>query len=211
MMEPYFDFPNNEPSHKFRYNATMGGYIDPSVQFLGGIKVGVGVVIERNVFFGGENFIGHRAIIRPGCQIGFGSEVRPNAWLAPNCVVGKYSVIYNYANLAMGTMVHDYVYFGVRSTTTNADDIVLHRNREFVPKPVVVESAARVATHCCIAPGTTIGQNCLVGMGSIVTKDIPPNEIWFGNPARKRGEVPPDDVPLAWTDSVLDKVIRKGG
>jgi len=210
-MDAYFDFPNNEPAHKTRYNQTMGGYIDPSVQFLGKIKVGFGVIIERNVFFGGNNFVGWGAKIRPSCQIGFGSEVRHSAWLAPNCTVGKHSVIYNYANLAMGTRIGDYVYFGTRSTTTNADDIVLHRDRDFVPKPVSVEDGARVATHCCIGPGLVIGKNCLVGMGSIVTKDVPAQEIWFGNPARHRGFVHKNDVPSAWMDSVVDRVIREGG
>jgi acetyltransferase-like isoleucine patch superfamily enzyme len=197
-MQAYYDFPNNHINHKERYNKLMHGYIDPEVQFNGPIKIGLGVIIEGNVIFAGENFVGHRAIIRPNCYIGFGSEIRINAWLAPDCTIGNYSVIYNYANLAMGTKVGSYVYFGVHSITTNAHDIVLHRNRVFVPDHVVIKDGARIATNVTIAPGLCIGRNSLIGMGSNITKDVGDGEIWFGNPAQKKGLVDINDIPEAW-------------
>jgi len=210
VFNPYFSFPNNEPAHKIRYNETMSGYIDPSVQFKGPITVGFGVVIEDNVIFEGSNFLGHRATIRPNCIFGKGAEVRVNAWVAQDCSIGNESVIYNYANISMGTDIGDYVYFGVRSITTNANDIVLHRDRVFVPEPCHIMDGARIASHVCMKAGLTIGYNALIGAGSMLTRDVPNNEIWLGNPARKVGEVPKDDVPSAWMDSMVDKVIRGG-
>lgn len=41
-----------------------------------------------------------------------------------------------------------------------------------------------IGSHCQIKGGVTIGDGAIVGMGSVVTKDIPPYEIWAGNPAR---------------------------
>lgn len=192
------------------YAAEYGGFIHPTVQILEEITVGMGVIIEENCILKGKNFLGHNAVMRPKCILGWESELRVNAWMAPNCWVGDHSVIYNYANLSMGTVVGDYVYFGVRSTTTNANDIVLHRGRPFVPNPVRIEGGARIATHCCIAPGVVIGRNALVGMGSIVTKDVPAWEVWYGNPAKKKGMVDQNDAPTVWMDSEVEKSIREG-
>lgn len=208
--EPYFTFPNNHSAHKSRYNETCAGFIHPDVQFNGPIKVGIGVVIEENVIFGGNNFIGHRATIRPGCSFGEGAEVRVNAWVANNCWIGKHTVIYNYANVAMGTWIGEYVYFGVKSVTTNANDIVLHRGREFIPNPPRIHPGARIATGCIICPGVRVGVNSLVGAGSLVNKDIPDGEVWFGHPAYHCGYVKEGDVPSAWADQVVEQVMRKG-
>jgi carbonic anhydrase/acetyltransferase-like protein (isoleucine patch superfamily) len=44
-----------------------------------------------------------------------------------------------------------------------------------------------------IKPGVVVGRNSVLGLGSVLTKDIPDNEIWFGNPARKVKEVPEEE------------------
>ncbi|MBR1994935.1 MAG: acyltransferase [Alistipes sp.] len=51
--------------------------------------------------------------------------------------------------------------------------------------PVVIEKNAFIGACCFIAKGVTIGENAVVGAGSVVTRSIPANEIWAGNPARK--------------------------
>ena len=50
--------------------------------------------------------------------------------------------------------------------------------------PVVIEDNAFIGARCIILKGVTIGKNAIVGAGSVVTKSIPANEIWAGNPAR---------------------------
>lgn len=45
-----------------------------------------------------------------------------------------------------------------------------------------------------LLPGVTIGQNALVGAGSVVTKDVPDCAIVFGNPARIVGKVSPEEI-----------------
>ncbi len=53
-----------------------------------------------------------------------------------------------------------------------------------VVKPVVVEDYAWIATRAMILPGVTIGRGAIVAAGSVVTKDVPPQAIVGGNPAR---------------------------
>jgi acetyltransferase-like isoleucine patch superfamily enzyme len=50
--------------------------------------------------------------------------------------------------------------------------------------PVVIREGAFIGAHCIILKGVTIGKNSIIGAGSVVTKSIPDNEIWGGNPVR---------------------------
>ena len=50
--------------------------------------------------------------------------------------------------------------------------------------PVVIEDNVFVGAKCIILKGVTIGENSIVGAGSVVTKSVPPNQIWAGNPAK---------------------------
>ena len=50
--------------------------------------------------------------------------------------------------------------------------------------PVVIEHNVFIGARCIILKGVTIGENSIVGAGSVVTKSIPANEIWAGNPAK---------------------------
>ena len=50
--------------------------------------------------------------------------------------------------------------------------------------PVTIEHDAFIGARCIILKGVTIGENSIVGAGSVVTKSIPANEIWAGNPAK---------------------------
>ena len=50
--------------------------------------------------------------------------------------------------------------------------------------PVIIEKDAFIGAHSTILKGVTIGEGAIVGAGSVVTKSIPKNEIWAGNPAK---------------------------
>ncbi len=50
--------------------------------------------------------------------------------------------------------------------------------------PVKIEDNVWIGESVCVLPGVSIGRGCVVGAGSVVTKDLPPNTICVGNPAR---------------------------
>lgn len=58
------------------------------------------------------------------------------------------------------------------------------RRKEQINKQVVIKNNVWVGMSVCILPGVTIHENSIVGAGSVVTKSIPPNEVWIGNPAK---------------------------
>lgn len=72
-----------------------------------------------------------------------------------------------------------------------------------------------IGSHCLIKGGVTIGDGAIIGMGSVVTKDVPPYEIWAGNPAkciRKRfdDETIQKLLELKWWDWDEDKLYQYG-
>jgi acetyltransferase-like isoleucine patch superfamily enzyme len=50
--------------------------------------------------------------------------------------------------------------------------------------PICIKSGVFIGSHSIILKGVTIGHNSVVGAGSIVTRDIPPNQVWGGNPVK---------------------------
>jgi serine acetyltransferase len=52
-----------------------------------------------------------------------------------------------------------------------------------------VRQGATLGANCTIGPGVELGAFCMVGMGSVVTADVPPHALVFGNPARLQGLV----------------------
>ena len=50
--------------------------------------------------------------------------------------------------------------------------------------PVVIENNVFIGAHCIILKGVSIGENSIIGAGSVVTKNVPANQIWAGNPAK---------------------------
>ena len=51
-------------------------------------------------------------------------------------------------------------------------------------KPILIQEGAFIGAHSIILKGVTIGKHSVIGAGSVVTRDVPDNEIWGGNPAR---------------------------
>ena len=67
---------------------------------------------------------------------------------------------------------HDYTKRGPERTTTSFQ------------KPVTIKDGVWLATGCIILPGVTIGEYSVIGAGSVVTHDVPANQLWAGNPAK---------------------------
>lgn len=159
------------------------------------LTIGMNVIIEENVVIGDNCFIGHNCFIRPGSTLGDRSSMRSFCLIDPDVKIGKDVAIYPHATVGGGTVVEDKVYWGPYTLSTNSDLIRCHRTpvQEEVIKPPLIKKGAILAAGCMIKPGVVVGKNAVLGMGSNLTKSIPDNEIWFGNPAKYYDDVKPED------------------
>ena len=176
-------------------NKSWFSTVDPTVHFEGTARIGRNVIIEEGCVIGDQAFIGHKVTMRPNSILGHHSELRNNVWVSDYVRIGHYTSIFNRSNLVSEMVVEDYVYVGIYVSTANVKDVVRWRERETIKNPPHVKSGARIMAGTILLPGVTIGVNSLVGAGSLVTRDVPNGEIWYGHPARRRGLVDPTDIP----------------
>lgn len=84
-----------------------------------------------------------------------------------------------------GITVEDNVFIGSNVTFTD-DKHPVSKNKDFKLLKTTVKKGAFLGANSTILPDVTSNENAIVGAGSVVTKDIPAGEIWFGNPAKKK-------------------------
>ena len=123
-----------------------------------------------------------------GAEIGSGVRVRPTAriempWhlqIGADTVVGDEAILYSLGNIRIGRKVIISQYAHLCAGTHDLTDPAF----PLLTPPVVVEDGAWVAADAFVGPGVTVGAWAVVGARSTVVKDIPPGQIWAGNPAR---------------------------
>ncbi|MDP2730369.1 MAG: nucleotide sugar dehydrogenase [Dehalococcoidales bacterium] len=172
------------------------------------IQLGSGYEIQDNVILGssadGQLIIGDNAFIRSGSVIysgvkignnfktGHGILIREDTEIGDNVLVGTDSVIDGHCKLGNNvsiqtdayitafTTIEDDVFIGPRVVTTN-DKYMAYGNRLIGP---TIKKGARIGANATILPGIQIGEDAIVGSGSVVTRDVPPGAMVAGNPAR---------------------------
>lgn len=122
--------------------------------------------------------------------------VLKNAVIGENCNINCQVLIENEARIGNhvtikpgvqiwdGVTLEDHVFVGPNVTFTN-DKNPKSKNKDFVLEKTWVKKRASIGGNATILPGITIGENAVIGAGSVVTKDVPDNETWVGNPAKK--------------------------
>ncbi len=132
------------------------------------------------------------AHILPGAVIGSECNICDHVFIENKVTMGDRVTIKCGVQLWDGVMLEDDVFIGPNATFTNDS---FPRSRQYpaeFPK-THVRKGASIGANATILPGLTIGQNAMVGAGAVVTRDVPPNAIVVGNPARITGYV---DTPL---------------
>ena len=130
-------------------------------------KIGENADIAAFVFIGNNVTIGNDVKIKPFCEI------------RDNCKVGDKVSFGSRCTLAADTIVEDDVIIKYGFVATDTPKIL---NSERTP--CYIKRKARFGANVTIMPGILIGENSEIGACSQVRKNVPPNEIWYGNPAK---------------------------
>ncbi|MGA2334974.1 MAG: acyltransferase [Terriglobales bacterium] len=126
-----------------------------------------------------------------GCEIGDETKIGAFVEIQKNATVGKCCKISSHTFVCEGVTIEDNVFIGhsvafindsyPRATTTEGG---LQTESDWKVERTLVKKGASIGSGSTILANITVGENALVGAGSVVTKDVPPNTIVAGNPAK---------------------------
>jgi acetyltransferase-like isoleucine patch superfamily enzyme len=118
-------------------------------------------------------------------KIGAFVEIQKNASIGNNCKISSHTFI------CEGVTIEDAVFIGHSVTFINdmypratAASGALQTEADWKVDKTVVKKGASIGSGCTILANVTIGEGAIIGAGSVVTKDVPPNAIVAGNPAK---------------------------
>jgi sugar O-acyltransferase (sialic acid O-acetyltransferase NeuD family) len=123
------------------------------------------------------------ASLAPGTQLGAGTLVLAQVVTTTALTLGRHVVIMPHVVFTHDDVIGDYTTFGAGACLAGG---------------VIVEPGAYIGSGALIREYVTIGAGALVGMGAVVTRDVPPGEVWAGNPARRLRGIESPELP---TDS----------
>ncbi|MGE6394461.1 acyltransferase [Chryseobacterium scophthalmum] len=123
------------------------------------------------------------SIVLKGAKIGGNCNINCQVFIENDVVIGDNVTIKPGVQIWDGVSLEDDVFVGPNVTFTN-DLFPKSKNKDFELKKTIVKKGASIGANATILAGITIGENSLIGAGSVVTKNIPENEIWIGNPAK---------------------------
>lgn len=121
--------------------------------------------------------------------IGNDCNICENVFIENKVKIGNRVTIKNGVQIWDGMNIEDDVFIGPNVTFTNDH---FPRSKKHQPKilKTVIKKGASIGANATLLPGLTIGSNAMIGAGTVVTRDVPPNAIVIGNPAKIRGYVP---------------------
>jgi acetyltransferase-like isoleucine patch superfamily enzyme len=138
----------------------------------------------------GENVKLSQFINLYGCEIGDETKIGAFVEIQKNASVGKRCKISSHTFVCEGVTIEDNVFVGHNVAFINdsfpraTTDGQLQTEADWKVEKTIVKKGASIGSGSTILANITIGENALVGAGSVVTKDVPPNSIVAGNPAR---------------------------
>ncbi len=134
--------------------------------------------------------------IREEAKIGDDCIVGNNVYIDHHVKIGSKVKIQNNALIYYGSTIEDDVFIGPAVCLTNdkypratSSQGQLKKKQDWTLKKIIVKKGASIGAGSIILPGVKLGLYCMVGAGSVVTKDIADHALVFGNPAQVNGYV----------------------
>lgn len=151
---------------------------ESSTKKLVDVQVGKNVIINDFV-----NVYG--CTIDDGTKIGPFVEIQNNVYIGKNCKISSHTFICEGVNIKNGVFVgHNVSFINDKFPFAVNQDFSLKTNSDWELMKTVVNDKVSIGTSSTILGGIQIGENSIIGAGSVVTKDVPANVIVAGNPAK---------------------------
>jgi UDP-2-acetamido-3-amino-2,3-dideoxy-glucuronate N-acetyltransferase len=136
-----------------------------------------------------------------GCEIGDHTKIGTFVEIQKGARVGRNCKISSHTFICEGVTIEDEVFVGHNVTFINdmypratAAGGGLQTEADWVCVPTLVKKGASIGSSATLLAGITVGERAIVGAGAVVTKDVPPDTVVAGNPARIMRKVDEENV-----------------
>jgi len=126
-----------------------------------------------------------------GCEVGDNTKIGHFVEIQKGVKIGRNCKIQSHTFICEGVKIEDNVFVGHNVTFINDmypratnEDGSMQNDEDWKCITTLVKKGASIGSSATLLCGITIGENALIGAGSVVTKDVPPETIVAGNPAR---------------------------
>ena len=126
-----------------------------------------------------------------GCEIGDDTKIGAFVEIQKNARVGRRCKVSSHTFVCEGVIIEDNVFIGHGVTFINdsypratTEDGQLQTEADWRVEPTVIKKGASIGSGATILCKVVVGENAIVGAGSVVTRDVPANTIVAGNPAK---------------------------
>ena len=168
------------------------GYLSPRRGVSSELTIGAdarvrsGCVIYAGSRIGAHLETGHHAIIREENEIGDHFSIWNSSVVDYGCRIGMRVKVHCHVYVAQFTTIEDDVFLAPGVRIANDYHPGCPDSKECMRGPTLGKGC-RIGVNVTLLPYVTIGEGTLVGSGSVVTKDLPPGVVAYGNPARVHG------------------------
>lgn len=121
-------------------------------------------------------------VVLPKAHIGENCNICSHCMIENDVRIGNNVTIKNGVQIWDGMTIEDDAFIGSNVTFTN--DKYPRSKQPFDLLPITIKKGATIGGGSSIIGGVTIGENAMIGIGSVVTHNVPAGELWYGNPAR---------------------------
>lgn len=143
-----------------------------------------GCIIYAGTEIGHNSLLGDNCSIRESCQIGNYCIISRNVSVNYNTKIGDRTKIMDNTHITGNAVIEEDVFISVLVATTNDNTMGREEYSEDHVGGPHIKKNTTIGAAANILPNITIGENCIVGAGALVTKDIPDNKVVMGMPAR---------------------------
>jgi acetyltransferase-like isoleucine patch superfamily enzyme len=134
-------------------------------------------------------------IIFNNAKIGENCNICANVLIENDVIIGNNVTVKSGVQIWDGVTIEDNVFIGPNVTFTND---LIPRSKQYPLKflETILKIGCSIGANVTIVAGHSIGEYAFIGAGSVITKDIPPHTVWYGNPASQKGYITKSGIIL---------------
>lgn len=145
----------------------------------------------QSINIGKDSFVWQYSIVLKDAVIGRNCNINCHVFIENDVLIGDNVTVKPGVQIWDGITIENDVFIGPNVTFTND---LFPRSRQHPEKftKTIIRKGASIGANATILAGVEIGEYSLIGAGSVITKNVPAQTIWYGNPAREKGKIEKD-------------------